>query len=132
LTEHYPARWHIETFFDQYQAHGWDKARTHNLHIRYGRMTMALLAQAACSMMRQKLGHPFLQWDASHFANHFLRALDADLRLHRDTLLVTFYNAPHRHILRRHYENLPQKLQHQGISPNIPWLYNFKLDFRFK
>ena len=132
LSVDYPARWHIETFFDQYQAHGWDKARTHNLHIRYGRMTMALFAQTACFMMRQKLAEPFQRWDASHFSENFLRALDADLRVHHDTLLVTFYNAPHSHLLRRHYENLPQKLQHEGISPNIPWLYDFKLDFRFK
>ena len=35
-------------------------------------------------------------------------------------------------LLREHYENLPQKLQTSGIDPRVPWLYNFKLDFRFR
>jgi hypothetical protein len=28
--------------------------------------------------------------------------------------------------------DLPNKLISQGINPKIPWLYDFKLDFRFK
>jgi len=27
---------------------------------------------------------------------------------------------------------LPEKLAQEGIPPYVPWLYNFKLDFRFK
>jgi hypothetical protein len=46
--------------------------------------------------------------------------------------LLTFYNAPNVELLRAHYENLPAKLQRQSVDPRIPWLYNFKLDFRFK
>ena len=30
------------------------------------------------------------------------------------------------------YVNLPAKLIQNGIDPHIPWLYNYKLDFRFK
>jgi hypothetical protein len=45
---------------------------------------------------------------------------------------VTFYNSPNVQLLRAHYENLPAKLQRQSVDPQIPWLYNFKLDFRFK
>jgi hypothetical protein len=41
-------------------------AGTLNLNIRYGQMTMALVAQAAIHQMRQRLGEPFSQWDASH------------------------------------------------------------------
>ncbi len=33
---------------------------------------------------------------------------------------------------KQHFENLPQQLQHEGVDPRLPWLYNFKLDFRFK
>jgi hypothetical protein len=33
--------------------------------------------------------------------------------------------------LRQPYENLPDKLQQEGIEPTLPWLYDFKLDFRF-
>jgi len=49
-----------------------------------------------------------------------------------DTILVTFYNAPNTEQLRLHYENLPDKLEKEGVEPRIPWFYGFKLDFRFK
>ena len=47
-------------------------------------------------------------------------------------MVVTFYNAPNAHHLRQHDEGLPQKLTGQNINPQVPWLYNFKLDFRFR
>ena len=46
--------------------------------------------------------------------------------------MITLYNAPNAERLRSHYENLPDKLRQQNVDPHIPWLYNFKLDFRFK
>ncbi|CAB1076982.1 hypothetical protein D1AOALGA4SA_4779, partial [Olavius algarvensis Delta 1 endosymbiont] len=47
LSIHYPQRWHIEEFFNKDQALGWDHAGTLNLNIQYGKMSMALFAQAA-------------------------------------------------------------------------------------
>lgn len=41
-------------------------------------------------------------------------------------------NAPNADLLANHYAQLPQKLQQQNIHPGIPWLYGYKLDFRFK
>jgi hypothetical protein len=34
--------------------------------------------------------------------------------------------------MKKHYENMPEKLSSEGIRPTIPWLYDFKLDFLFK
>ena len=65
-------------------------------------------------------------------AKSLLAGLDGDIRVHDDTIVVTFYNAPLANELRPHYENLPAQLEAEGINPRIPWLYNFKLDFRFK
>ncbi len=130
--QHYPQRWHIEEFFNAYQALGWNRAGTLNLHIRYGQMTMALIAQAAIHQLRQRLGEPFRSWDAAHLAKSLLNGLEGDIRVNNDTILVTYYNAPNADLLRPHYENLPKKLSEEGIDPHIPWLYNFKLDFRFK
>jgi len=45
---------------------------------------------------------------------------------------VTYYNAPNESQLREHYENLPHKLREENIDPRVPWLYGFKLDFRFR
>lgn len=132
LSHNYPKRWHVEEFFKNDQALGWDRAGTMNLNIRYGQMTMALLAQAACHMMRHRLGSPIDHWDASHIAKDFFRGLEGDIRVRHDTIVVTYYNAPNPDIMKKHYEHMPQKLASKGIQSTIPWLYNFKLDFRFK
>ena len=132
LSQHYPQRWYIEEFFKNDQALGWQRAGTMNLNIRYGQMTMALIAQAACSMMRQRLGSPVNQWDAFHLSKDFFRGLDGDIRVQGDTIVITYYNAPNPGIMKKHYEHLPEQLSSEGIHPTIPWLYDFKLDFRFK
>jgi len=132
LTVAYPQRWHIEEFFKCNQALGWHRAGTLNLNIRYGQMTMALLAQAAIHQLRQRLGKPFAQWDAFHLAKDLFGRIEGDLRVKDDTVVVTYYNAPNAKLLREHYENLPKKLQAEGVDPHLPWLYNFKLDFRFR
>jgi len=132
LSIHYPQRWHIEEFFNKDQALGFNQAGTMNLNIQYGKMTMALFAQAASFMMRARIGLPAAQWDAQHLAQDFFRALEGDIRVKRDTIIVTYYNAPNVERMRTHYENLPDRLAAEGIQPTIPWLYDYKLDFRFK
>jgi hypothetical protein len=132
LTSKFPQRWHVEEFFKSDQALGWNRAGTLNLNIRYGHMSMALIAQAVIHQFRQRLGEPFASWDCAHMAKAIFTGLEGDVRVHDDTIVVTYYNAPHADLLRNDYENLPEKLRAQNISPNIPWLYGFKLDFRFK
>jgi hypothetical protein len=132
LLKDYPARWHIEEFFNANQALGWKRAGTLNLNIRYGQATLALVAQAAIHQLRQRLGAPQANWNAEHFAKDLFNGLDGDIRVIDDTILVTFYNAPNTEQLRQHYENLPDILEKEGVEPRMPWLYGFKLDFRFK
>jgi hypothetical protein len=132
LAIHYPQRWHIEEFFNVYQKLGWQRAGTLNLNIRFAQMSLALVAQTVCNQLRQRLGEPFATWDAPHFASTIFRGIDGDIRVTDNTILVTLYNAPHPETLKQHYENLPQILEHQHLDPRIPWLYNFKLDFRFR
>jgi hypothetical protein len=132
LTLHFPKRWHIEEFFHANQALGWQRAGTLNLNIRYGQMTMALLAQTAIHQLRQRLGEPYATWDAEHLARSIFNGIDGDIRVNHDTVTVTLYNAPHPDLLRQHYENLPEKLAAEHVDPRLPWLFNFKLDFRFR
>jgi hypothetical protein len=132
LSMNYPERWHIEEFFRNDQALGWNRAGTMNLNIQYGKMTMALLAQAAIFMMRQRIGNSVAQWDAEHLARDFFKGLEGDIRVKRDTIVVTYYNAPNAELMKSQYEKLPDKLSAEEIKPTIPWLYDFKLDFRFK
>jgi hypothetical protein len=132
LTRDYPKRWHVEEFFNSEQGLGWERAGTQNLNIRYGHMTMALLAQAALHQLRRRMGEPVTNWDARHVAKDLLQGLEGDVRVAEGTILVTYYNAPNAERLRRHYEGLPVKLQAEGIGPAIPWLYDYKLDFRFR
>jgi len=90
------------------------------------------LLQAALHQLRTRLGEPYRTWDAKHLAQDLFRALDGDLRVSHDTLVVTYYNAPEADRLRASYEHLPERLADEGTDPRIPWLYDFKLDFRFK
>jgi hypothetical protein len=132
LTGAFPDRWHIEEFFRFDQDLGWKRAGTLNLHIRLGQMTLALVAQALIHQLRQRLGTPYSQWDSPHFARDLFTGLEGDLRVEQDTILVTYYNAPNAQQWKHHFENLPQQLEKEKVDPRIPWLYNFKLDFRFK
>lgn len=132
LTLHFPRRWHVEEFFNANQALGWKRGGTLNLNIRYAQMSMALIAQATLHQFRQRLGEPYASWDAKHLADAVLNGIDGDVRVWDDTIVVTLYNAPNVELLRYHYEGLPSKLEKEHVDPRIPWLYNYKLDFRFK
>ena len=132
LTVDFPKRWHVEEFFNANQALGWKRAGTMNLNIRYGQMSMALIAQAVIHHLRKRLGEPFCSWDANHLAKDLFFAMEGDVRVTHDTIVVTYYNAPNAQRMREHYEDLPEKLTKQSINPEIPWLYNYKLDFRFR
>ena len=109
-----------------------NQAGTLNLHIRAGQMSLALVTQTFIHQLRQRMGETFAQWDSPHLAKHLFSGLEGDLRVHHDTVLVTYYNAPNADRWKEHFENLPQRLQKEGVNPRVPWLYNFKLDFRFK
>jgi hypothetical protein len=132
LTLQFPKRWHIEEFFNLDQSLGWKRAGTTNLDIRYGQMTMALLAQAAIHHLRIRLGEPLSTWDANHLAKDLFQGLDGDVRVTADTIIVTYYNAPNAELLRQSYQGLPDRLTEDHIDPGIPWLYGYKLDFRFR
>jgi hypothetical protein len=131
LTEKYAERWSIEDFFNFDGAMGFDRASTFNLNVRYGKMSLALLAQAATYQFRQKLPKPYNRWNAKYLADAVLARIDGDIRVKDDTIIVTCYNAPEELNLQQNYQNLPARMISEGIDPRIPWLYNFKLDFRF-
>ena len=132
LSELYQERWSIEDFFNFDGAMGFNRASTFNLNIRYGKMSLALLAQAATYELRKKLPKPYNRWNSKHLADAVLSKMDGDIKVKNDTIIVTCYNAPKELNLQNNYQDLPSKLIAQGIDPRIPWLYDFKLDFRFK
>jgi Transposase DDE domain len=132
LTEAFPKRWHVEEFFNAHQSLGWNRAGTCNLNIRYGQMTMALIAQAAIERLRRRLAPATTSWDARHLAQAYFEGLEGDVRVDGNTIIVTYYNAPDTDNLREHYEGLPAKLKAERIDPKVPWLYEFELDFRFR
>jgi hypothetical protein len=131
-SELYQKRWLIEEFFNFDGPMGFDRASTFNLNVRYGKMALALLAQAATYQLRQKLPNPYERWNAVHLADALFNKIDGDIRVKNDTILVTCYNVPKEFGLNDNYLNLPQKLESEGINPHVPWMYDFKLDFRFK
>jgi hypothetical protein len=132
LTVEYPSRWHAEEFFNTSQDLGWKRGGTMNLNVRYAQMTAALVAQAACAQLRTRLGEEIPHWNAKHLADAIFRGLDGDIRVSGDTILVTYYNAKPLAENARNFRNIPAQLETEGVDPRIPWLCNFKLDFRFK
>lgn len=132
LSEMYRERWSIEEFFNFDGAMGFDRASTFNLNIRYAKISLALLAQAATYELRKKLPKPYSRWNSTHLADALFAKMDGDIRVKDDTIFVTCYNAPKELNLQNYYQGLPDKLKHEGINPKIPWLYDYKLDFRFK
>jgi hypothetical protein len=132
LPELYQERWSIEDFFNFDGAMGFDRASTFNLNIRYGKMSLALLAQAATYELRKKLPKPYNRWNSTHLADAVFSKMDGDIRVLDDTIIVTCYNAPKELNLQNNYQGLPAKLVAEGFNPKMPWLYDYKLDFRFK
>jgi hypothetical protein len=132
LTEKYGQRWSIEDFFNFDGAMGFDRASTFNLNIRYGKISLALLAQAATYELRRRLPKPYNRWNSTHLAEAVLTKLDGDIKVKDDSIIVTCYNVPKELNLQTNYQGLPDKLIAEGINPKIPWLYDYKLDFRFK
>lgn len=132
ITKQYPDRWTIEEFFNFEGAMGWNRAATFNLHIRYGALSLALIAQAVAHQLKSKLPPPYRTWTANHLANSLFRGIDGDLRVKDDTIFVTLYNVPEHLNLAHHYIHLPQRLEREGINPKIPWLFDLKVDFRFQ
>jgi len=131
LSEDYDKRWSVEEFFRFENDMGLNRAATLNLNIRYARLSMAMLAQAATYELRQNLTGVYKKWSARHLANEILAWNDGDIRVKGDTIIVTFYGSSD-YIKKDEFINLPDKLMQKGIDPHIPWLYNYKLDFRFK
>ncbi len=122
----------MEEFFNAHQALGWDRAGTCNLNIRYGQMTMALIAQAAIAQIRKRLVPPATNWDARHMATAYFEGPEGDVRVDGYTIIVTYYNAPGADRPREHYEDSPAKLRAERIDPQVPWLYGFMVDYRFR
>lgn len=132
LTQIFPKRWIIEEFFNFNGDMGWNKASTFNLNIKYGKQTTALIAQAATHQLKNKLPGEYKHWTAAHTAQQVLTNMEGDIRVEGDTIIITYYRDHEKLNLKQHFENLPQILQSEGVNPKIPWLFDFKLDFRFK
>ena len=54
------------------------------------------------------------------------------MRLNHHESSVYLSDAPDADKLRGHYEGLPAQLRKEKINPQVPWLYGFELDFRFR
>ena len=58
--------------------------------------------------------------------------MEGDIRVKDDTIIVTYYRDHEDLNLKSNFENMPRRLQSEGVDPRIPWLFDYKLDFRFK
>lgn len=132
VTQIYDQRWSIEEFFNFEEAMGWGRASTFNLNIRYGKQSLALLAQAAAYQLKSKLPKPYKQWSAQTLAEKVLTNMEGDIRVKDDKIIITYYKDHEQPGLKNLYTNIDWQLENQGISPKIPWLFDYKLQFKFK
>ena len=131
IGKNYDKRWSVEEFFRFENEMGINRASTLNLNIRYGMLALAMIAQAATYQLRTKLFDEYKTWNAKHLANEILAWTDGDIRVLGDTIIVTLYWAS-KYIDTSKYINMPKILQDEGINPKVPWLFDYKVDFRFK
>lgn len=132
LSKVFSKRWSIEEFFNSEGNMGWDRASTFNLNIRYGRQSLALLAQAAAFRLRKNLPEPQSRWNAAMLSEKVFTNMEGDIRVRDDKIIITYYKDHEVLGLRDKYHNISQQLENENISPKIPWLYDYKLEFRFK
>lgn len=132
MTVAYPGRWNIEEFFNTESALGWKRAATLNLNIRLGKLSMGMTAQALIYQLRQKLPADMRNWTVESLAERLFSSMDGDIRVKDDTIIITYYNAPIDDYFKEQYKNLSKKLEAEGVDPRVPWLYDFKVNFRFK
>jgi hypothetical protein len=132
LSKVFSKRWSIEEFFNSEGNMGWDRASTFNLNIRYGRQSLALLAQAAAFRLRKNLPEPQSRWTAAMLSEKVFTNMEGDIRVRDDKIIITYYKDHEVLGLRDKYHNISQQLENENISPKIPWLYDYKLEFRFK
>jgi hypothetical protein len=132
LTQIFDQRWSIEEFFNFEGDMGWNRASTFNLNVRYGKQSLALLAQAATHQLKSKLPQPYSQWSAASLAEKVLTNMEGDIRVKDDKIIITYYKDHEPLGLKNIYANIDQQLENQGISPKIPWLFDYKLQFNFK
>lgn len=132
LASMYGERWSIEEFFNFEGKMGWNRASTFNLNIRYGKQSLALLAQAATYRFRQNLPEPYKQWTATSLAGEALANMEGDIRVKDDSIIVTLYKDHEKLNIEDKYSHISTILENEGVSPKIPWLFDYKLEFRFK
>lgn len=132
LSDSFPQRWTIEKFFNFEQSHGWANASTLNLNIKYGKQTLALLAQAATHQLKKKLPDDYQHWTAKSLADQVLTNLDGDISVEKNKIIVTFYGDHKKLDLKKHYSHISTQLVNEGLCPKIPWLLDYELEFRFK
>lgn len=111
---------------------GWNRASTFNLNVRYGKQSLALLAQAATRQLKIKLPQPYSQWSAASLAEKVLTNMEGYIRVKDDKIIVTYYRDHELLGLKNIYHNFNQQLENKGVSPKIPWLFDYKLEFLFK
>ena len=84
---------------------------------RYGKMTMALIAQVTIHQVKKKLPKPYTDWTADYLAKSIFCGIDGDLKIKDNTIIVALYNVPKSLNFKQHHENLPEKLLEERIEP---------------
>jgi len=81
---------------------------------------------------RFDLPDPYKQWSAASLADKAFANMEGDIRVKHDSIIVTLYKDYERLNIEDKYSHMSTILENEGISLKIPWLFDYKLEFRFK
>ena len=65
-------------------------------------------------------------------ATAYLEGPQGDVRVDGHTIIQTYYNATDADRPRDHYKDSPAKPRAEKINPQVPWIYAFRVDYRFR
>jgi hypothetical protein len=68
-----------------------NRASTFKLNVRYGRQSLALLAQAAAFRLRKNLPEPYSRWTATMLSEKVFTNMEGDIRVKDDSIIITYY-----------------------------------------
>jgi len=77
-------------------------------------------AQAVLHRLRCLLGEPYSEWDAGHLGQIVLAGLEGDIRVSRDTIVVTYYNAPNVDYSANTTRDFPTAWKANTLTPTSP------------
>ena len=127
----YTKRWRIENFFSENTFLGINHLPSLNLNAIQALLSLKLVAYHVMDNFRNDLGVDYATKTPETIYNEFVNGVQGRIELKKGAIVVHVYNFKHERAVASIMNNLNDKLLKANVDPNIPWLGNRRLEFRF-